>query len=90
MNRRNIMPTAVIILGIMLAGITDILCGAPPITQIREGGGYRLLQGQRTDMECPADQNPVQAEGRPEDGDNLHGSQAERTLGQRRAMGPCV
>ena len=81
MNRRNIMLTAVIILGIMLAGITGYLVWSATHNRYVKAEDIGSFKDSAPDMEMSGGSgNPVQAEGRPEDGDSLHGNRGGNEL----------
>ena len=69
------MLTAVIILGIMLAGITGYLVWSATHNRYVKAEDIGSFKDSAPDMEMSGRSgNPVQAEGRPEDGDSLHGN----------------
>ena len=74
MDKRNIMLTAVIILGIMLAGITGYLVWSTVHDRYVKAEDIGAFKDSAPDMGVPGGWKP----GR------------ERTLGQQRAMGPCI
>ena len=75
MDKRNIMLTAVIILGIMLAGITGYLVWSTVHDRYVKAEDIGAFKDSAPDMGVPGGSgHGGLAEGRPEDGDSLHGN----------------
>ena len=86
MDKRNIMLTAVIILGIMLAGITGYLVWSTVHDRYVKAEDIGAFKDSAPDMGVPGGSgHGGLAEGRPEDGDSLHGNRGiGRTAGRCR------
>lgn len=85
------MLTAVIILGIMLAGITGYLVWSATHNRYVKAEDIGSFKDSAPDMEMSGDQGiRFRRKAGRRMGTACMETGAERTLGQRRAMGPCI
>ena len=85
MDKRNIMLTAVIILGIMLAGITGYLVWSTVHDRYVKAEDIGAFKDSAPDMGVPGGSGQAGRWGQP-----AWKPGRERTLGQQRAMEPCI